>query len=202
MNSGVVFRAVRVASVGAFASLVVACGGARFVPISYEAFQPNLTSYAEKYKDKSVLLYDFANHAENTKYSRYLGKNRRNYGSPNSGPAGIGGRPLDSYFWYCFEKGLTNAGFAVLKDGDPHSHEAPSLRVVLDSIYEDRFVFTVEAVRRGTPIVTRQIDIREPTPASGEDTAHQLEARAYRMMNRSIQAVLSDPEIQKLLAGP
>jgi hypothetical protein len=190
----------------AFALLLCLLAGcatrARWVPVSFERFSPKLSEHTGRFKDKPLLLRDFTNNAQNTQHAVYFGTSkRRRYGNPNSGAFGVGGRPLDVYFWYCFEKALTTAGFVVHKEADPPPNDAPSLRITLVAISETNFTFTAEAIARGMAAANKEFVIEEPPPGQDASTAQALESRAYLMMNRSIEAVLSDPDFLRVLTS-
>jgi hypothetical protein len=207
MNLTVLFRSVALGALGLALLSPAGCmrggsvAGASFVPISYEKFQPDMTPLGDTLKGKAVVLQDFYNRAENTQASTYFNNadQGRTYGNPNSGAFGIGGRPLESYFWYCFEKAFTNAGLTVLKEDSGSGAGHPGLRITLTSIDENRFAMQVELTRKAAVVLTKTIEVSEAPPQPGHDEVSTLEERAYRMMNKAAQAVLADPEIQKEL---
>jgi hypothetical protein len=173
---------------------------ASFVPIAYEDYRPDLGQGFAPLKGKKVRLMDFTNRADDTTQSTYASADKSiTYGNPNSGFAGIGGRSVESYFWYCYQKALENVGMAVGTSSDPTDPAVPSMAITLKSITDQQFVLMVDVTRPGSPAVTKTITISEPAAAPGTPAA-DLSARAYKMMTMSVMAVLQDPEIAAALA--
>jgi hypothetical protein len=165
------------------------------VPVAYEDYRPDLGAGFSQLKGKKVRLMDFTNRADDTSQSTYASVDKNTtYGNPRSGFAGIGGRPVESYFWYCYQKALESIGMSVATSGDSADPAVPSLTVTLKSITDQQFVLQVDVARPGTPAVTKTITIAEP-PAAPTATAGDLSARAYKMMTMSVMAVLNDPEV-------
>ena len=173
---------------------------ASFVPITYEDYRPDLGTAFGNLKGKKIRLMDFLNRADDTSASSYASADKNTtYGNPNSGFAGIGGRPLESYFWYCYQKALESIGMIVTTSSDPSDPAVPNVTVTLKSVTDLQFVLLVDAQRPGSPVVSKTITVTEAA-APPATTAQDLSARAYKMMTMSVMAVLQDADIAAVLA--
>jgi hypothetical protein len=175
---------------------------ASFVPISYEEYRPDFGTSFAGLKGKTIRLLDFVNRAEDTSTSTYFDPTQSTtYGNPNSGFAGIGGRPLESYFWYCFQKAFQVIGVNVLTSSDQAQANVPSLQVTLKSINDTQFSLQVDMQRLGAPAISKPIVVSEPAAPVGQRSSSLLQARAYKMMSGTVQAVLSDPDFSKAISA-
>ena len=171
--------------------------GREFVPIDYENYRPYVGETLKAYRGRSVYLMDVVNRAEDTSLSTYYSPNEKYvYGDPNSGVAGIGGRPLGSYFWYSFQKALLAAGVRVssLERPDP---KAPAVEFTMTSINDARFQWRVQIYDRTNPVFSKNYTITERALGTDELTPVNLEKRAYRMVNTTLVMVFGDPEFKR-----
>jgi hypothetical protein len=174
--------------------------GISFVPISYEDYRPEFGTALGAFKGKKVRLLDFVNHAEDTSQSSYSNPDKSiTYGNPHSGFAGIGGRPLESYFWYCFQKAFEVIGMSVSTSSESAQQGVPSIQVTLKSVTDAQYTVQVEVQRLGAPSIAKPITISEPPMVGAAKTEAGLTARAYKMMTATVQAVLSDPDVAKAI---
>jgi len=176
--------------------------GISFIPVSYEEYHPDFGATLAAFKGKKVRLLDFVNHAEDTSQSSYSNPEQSiTYGNPHSGFVGIGGRPLESYFWYCFQKALEAIGISVSTSSDSAQQGVPSIQVTLKSITDAQFTLQVEVQQLGSPSVTKSIAVSEPALVGAGRTEAGLSARVYKMRNAAVQAVLTDPDVAKAVTA-
>lgn len=155
--------------------------------VSMDNYSPDVVKALSNLKGKQIHLASFSNSAENTKQFSYPSADGRFYYV-------VGHGSVESYFWYCFKKGLLSADIKVLEEspGGP----TPSLMIKL--LYLTDKQFKAEAVvTKGKDFFKKKIEETFEPPKT--DDREELAFQAYRFMDKIIGAVMTDPEVIKAL---
>jgi hypothetical protein len=173
-----------------------------FVPIDYNDYNPTVSNELSWYRGKSIYLMNVINDAQNTSlYAYYSPGDEYMYGDPNSGIGGLGGRPLESYFWYAFQKALLQAGMRVYSMSNPN-YDAPAVQFTMVRINDEVFEWNVEVFEGGGTRATfsENYPIAGPPVDPADRTPERLERRAYDMINKTLAVVFTDPEFRRAFA--
>lgn len=76
--------------------------------VSSDNYAPDAAKTLLRLKDKALHLASFTNSAENTKQFSYPSAEGKFFYV-------VGHGSVESYFWYCFQKGLSSAGLKVIE---------------------------------------------------------------------------------------
>ncbi len=161
-----------------------ACGPA--IGLSSDRYMPDFDAAAlPRYRGQTMVLRNFTNADENTRFYKYPGDGRE-YGGPL----------LTSYFWYCFKTAFTRLGVNVFEDGTG-PQDAPAMEVKLFQISEAGFGADVllTGARGQPPLLKRYVIAGPPIINQGEAA---LEQRAYRMMTTLFWRIVADPQFQSV----
>jgi hypothetical protein len=74
--------------------------------------------------------------------------------------------------------------------------------VTLLSVTDERFQTKVWVQKMEKTVFQKFYTVEEPSPPAKDASPAELSDRAYRMINRLIESVLSDPEFQKVITTP
>jgi len=181
----------------AAAILVAGCTGAKmFVPVDYTEYSAELSGQMGWASGQSIILMDIINRAENTSLSTYSNTSGTIvYGDPRSGPFGIGGRPLESYFWYSIERALNSAGMTVYTGANPKPG-APRVQFILLSISDTEYKYLVQVYKGAAPLWSENYTLTKPALKAAEPDPEQLKQRAYRMTTEMVLVVFNDSEFR------
>lgn len=165
-----------------------ACGptGA-IVRLDYKKFEPSVADN-QLYKGKKVALLMFANRDKDTQKYYYFrtGSNEQFAYETDEW--------LESYVWYCYLKAFRKAGMVVLENVQQPS--VPDFQLTINRLSENYFEYTVN-YRYGRYLFMKTYSVQVDPLTAPIGEANKLEKAAYAMMNKSINAVLNDPEFQK-----
>lgn len=168
------------------AIIVSGCGSAR---VSLMNFEPEFNMDQSVYEGKHVYLMNFENQANNTSIWYYLSPDKKfSYGTDTF---------IHNYFWYSFHAGLVKAGFLVSNLDNPDT-SAPAMWLTLRSITDAKFSVDLTVQLKGITVFAEHYVISEPPLLGDKRTPDNLEKRAYKMTNRLIEIILSDPGFKKV----
>ncbi len=155
--------------------------------VSSDNYAPDVAKALLQLKGKSLRLASFTNGAENTKQFSYPSAEGKFFYV-------VGNGSVESYFWYCFQKGLSSAGLKVIEDSTTGS--APSLMVKLLHLTDKQFKAEV-VVTKGENFFKKNIEETFEPPKT--DDREQLAFNAYKFMDKIMIAVMTDPEVVKAM---
>ena len=170
-------------------------GGTK-VFIKQTAYNPSFeTANLSAYKGKTLYFSSVTNEAADTSIWDYY--------SVDSQFAYEASPALQTYFWDCFIKSFTRIGVrASAAPWGTGTEMAPELQIVLNSVTDQKFVFSVNLIRPGEPAFQKQYTVLSKqytvasTPASTKDL-NELEKRGYRMVDDAFMAIVGDPAFKK-----
>ena len=179
------------------AFLLVGCTGAKvFVPVDYTEYSADLDGQIDWAHGQSIILMNVVNRAENTSLSTYSNTSRTVvYGDPRSGPFGIGGRPLESYFWYSIERALSSAGMTVYTDANPKSG-VPRVQFILLSMTDTEYKYLVQVYKGSAPVWSENYTLAKAGIDAEKPHPEQLKQRAYAMTTEMVLIVFNDSEFR------
>jgi hypothetical protein len=150
------------------------------VYISPDAYKPNIVlNQNKRFLNKRIYMHSFTNSAQNTSLW--------NYYSPDQKIRYETSQPLHSYFWYCFRYAFEEIGVKV----SPYEYGMIEFNYELVSLTDQMFRFNVNLMKNRSTIYQKMYYVVMSPP---EDTSvASLEARAYRLVDKSVEAILNDP---------
>ncbi len=155
--------------------------------VSSDNYSPDVAKALSKIKGKVIHLASFNNSAENTKQFSYPSADGKFFYV-------VGNGSVESYFWYCFQKGLSSAGLKVIDD----STTGPDPSLLVNLLYLTDKQFKAEAiVTKGKDIFKKKIEETFEPPKT--EDREELALNAYKFMDKIIIAVMTDPEVVKAL---
>jgi hypothetical protein len=165
--------------------LVAACApGLVGTKIELKRFSPAIKADLGEYRGKRIYLMNFDSEARDTSMWYYYSPDRKfTYGADST---------LHNYFWYSFEKALHNLGM-IVSNVDRPDPNAPAMWLTLKSVSDAAYTVEVKVQKFGPPIFTKMYTVTDEFVGPDKRTVDVLEARAYAMTNRLIEAVLTDP---------
>jgi hypothetical protein len=189
MNNACYSSPPKFALLAAVSVITATAGCGTTVGLSADRYTPAFDAAPlAKYSGKTVVLRNFENLDNDTTFFLYQGQGRR-YGGP----------VLTSYFWYCFKNSFTKLGTNAVDDTQA-APGMPSMDVKLKHINENNFaVSVVVSGASGQPPLQKDYAIAGPPIADPKDVAG-LESRAYAMMSALFTSIVSDPQVQSLVA--
>jgi hypothetical protein len=158
--------------------------------IELTSYAPTLKADLSQYKGKPIYLINFDNQAQNTTIWCFFSRERQySY---------CGDTTIHSYFWHSFDRALKQIGMIISTESRPDP-AAPGMWMTLKSINDDRFVVEVKIQTRWEPYFTKTYEVAGDASSNIEGTPMQadLEKRVYLMIDRLIEAILTDAEFQK-----
>jgi hypothetical protein len=155
--------------------------------VSVDNYAPEVVKVLAKLKGKQIHLANFSNNAENTKQFSYPSAEGNFFYV-------VGHGSVESYFWYCFQKGLLSADIKVLEETPGGT--TPSLLLKLLYLTDRQFRAEI-VVTKGKDFFKKKIETTFEPPQSGD--RDELAFQAYRFMDKIIGAVMTDPETIKAL---
>jgi hypothetical protein len=163
-------------------------GGTK-VFIKQTSYNPSFeTANLSAYKGKTIYFSSVTNNAANTSIWDYY--------SADSKYAYEATPALQTYFWDCFVKSFNRIGVRALAyPGSAGTETAPELQIVLNSVTDQKFDFTVNLIRPGESTFQKGYTVESP-PAGTADLA-ELEKRSYRLVDDAFTAMVRDPEFRK-----
>ena len=153
------------------------------VYIKQAHYSPRFSADLRAYRGMRVYLMNVVNQANDTTIWYYY--------SPKRKFTYEGAPTLQSYFWYSFNKALMALGMRVSRVDNPDPN-APAVQFTMRSISDRQFVFHVEIQKRGVTTFQKGYTIAEPPLPPAMRNVANLEARAYRMITRTIEVVFGD----------
>lgn len=161
-------------------------GGGTKVFLKQTSYNPSFeTANLSAYKGKTIYFSSVTNNAANTSIWDYYSAAPPRY-AYEATPA------LQTYFWDCFVKSFNRIGVRVLASPWIAGTEtAPELQIVLNSVSDQKFVFTVNLIRPGESTFQKEYTVESP-PAATTDLA-ELEKRGYRLVDDAFLAMVGDP---------
>lgn len=157
------------------------------VKVSADNYAPDVAKALLHLKGKGLHLADFTNGAENTKQFSYPPADGKFFYV-------VGHGSVESYFWYCFQKGLSSAGLKAIENSTTGS--TPSLTVRLLYLTDKQFKAEVVVIK-GKNSFKKNIEETFEPPKT--DDREQLAFNAYKFMDKIIIAVMTDPEVVKAM---
>ena len=179
------------------AVLLVACflaltgcprGGTK-VFIKQTSYNPSFeTANLSAYKGKTLYFSSVTNNAANTSIWDYY--------STDSQYAYEASPSLQTYFWDCFIKSFHRIGVKTLvTPWSAGTETAPELQIVLNSVSDQKFVFSVNLIKPGQSTFQKEYTVESP-PAGTADPA-ALEKRGYRLVDAAFAEMVGDPGFRK-----
>jgi hypothetical protein len=164
-------------------------GGGTKVFIKQTSYNPSFaTANLSAYKGKILYFSSVTNNAANTSIWDYY--------SVDSLYAYEASPALQTYFWDCFVKSFNRIGVRTLvAPWTPGTETAPELQIVLNSVTDQKFVFSVTLIKPGDSTFQKEFTVETP-PAGTADLA-ELEKRGYRLVDDAFMAMVGDPEFRK-----
>jgi hypothetical protein len=163
-------------------------GGTK-VFIKQTSYNPSFaTANLSAYKGKTLYFSSVTNNAANTSIWDYY--------SADSQYAYEAAPALQTYFWDCFVKSFNRIGVTtIVTPWTAGTETAPELQVVLNSVSDQKFVFSVTLIKPGGSTFQKEFTVETP-PAGTADLA-ELEKRGYRLVDDAFMAMVGDPEFRK-----
>jgi hypothetical protein len=174
---------------GIFLCALAACAsvGVQGPKIELKRYAPAFTADLSEYKGKPIYLMNFDNQANDTTVFNYF--------SPDKKFSYVGDSTIHNYFWYAFEKALKNIGM-IVSNMDKPDPGAPAMWITLKSVTDMVFTVEVKIQKLDSLSFTKVYAINEAALSPGERTPENLEKRAYKMTNKLLDTVLTDPEFK------
>lgn len=170
---------MKFAVVLSFIFLFSTLGCATKVYLNPDAYKPNIAlNQNKRFLNKKIYMRYFTNSAQNT--SRYA------YYSPDERIRYEANQPLDSYFWQCFRYAFNEIGVVV----SPYEYGMIEFNYELVSLTDQLFRFNVNLTKNRSTIFQKLYTVAVNTQ---EDAAASLEARAYKLVDKSFEAFINDP---------
>ena len=163
-------------------------GGTK-VFIKQTSYNPSFgTANLSAYKGKTLYFSSVTNNAANTSIWDYY--------STDSQYAYEASPSLHTYFWDCFIKSFNQIGVRTLvTPWSAGTETAPELQIVLNSVSDQKFVFSVNLLKPGESAFQKEFTVESP-PAGTADIA-ELEKRGYRLVDAAFMAMVGDPGFRK-----
>lgn len=163
-------------------------GGTK-VFIKQTSYNPSFaTANLSAYKGKTLYFSSVTNNAANTSIWDYY--------SVDSQYAYEATPALQTYFWDCFVKSFNRIGVRALAyPWTAGTETAPELQIVLNSVSDQKFVFTANLIKPGESTFQKEFTVEAP-PAGTADLA-ELEKRSYRLVDDAFMAMVGDPGFRK-----
>ena len=157
--------------------------------IKQTSYNPSFeTANLSAYKGKTVYFSSVTNSAANTSIWGY-----------NSADAQFtyeASPTLHTYFWDCFIKSFNRIGVHTLvTPWSAGTETAPELQIVLNSVSDQKFVFSVNLFKRGQSTFQKEYTVE--SSAAGTADPAELEKRGYRLVDAAFAAMAGDPEFRK-----
>jgi hypothetical protein len=164
-------------------------GGGTKIYLKQTSYNPSFeTANLSAYKGKTLYFSSVTNQAADTSIWDYY--------SVDSQYAYEAAPALQTYFWDCFIKSFNRIGVrASAAPWSAGTETAPELQIVLDSVTDQKFVFSVNLTRPGEPAFQKQYTVVSK-PASTNDL-NELEKGGYRMVDDAFMAMVGDPAFKK-----
>jgi hypothetical protein len=165
------------------------CRGGTKVFIKQTSYNPSFaTANLSAYKGKALYFSYVTNNAANTSIWDYYSADTKY--AYEASPA------LQTYFWDCFVKSFNRIGVITLASAGPAGTETtPELQIVLNSVSDQKFVFTANLIKPGESTFQKEFTVETP-PAGTADLA-ELEKRSYRLVDDAFMAMVGDPAFRK-----
>jgi hypothetical protein len=171
--------------------LLTACATAqkKTIDVPIKQYTPAFTADLTEYKGKRIYLMNFYNQAKDTTIGYYF--------SEDGKYAYSGESVILNYFWYSFEKALIKLGMFVSNMDKPDPY-APAVWMTLKSISDARFEVEIKIQKYvyGT-LFTKNYIVAGEDIKPEERIPENMEKRAYRMTNKLIETILTDPDFKK-----
>jgi hypothetical protein len=163
-------------------------GGTK-VFIKQTVYNPSFeTANLSAYKGKTLYFSSVSNNAANTSIWDYY--------STDSLYAYEASPSLQTYFWDCFIKSFNRIGVKTLvTPWSAGTEAAPELQIVLNSVSDQKFVFSVNLLKPGESTFQKEFTVESP-PAGTADLA-ELEKRGYRLVDAAFTTMVGDPGFRK-----
>lgn len=142
---------------------------------------PNLAAY----KGKAVYFPSVTNQANDTTIWSYYSADKKYYYEAT--PA------LQTYVWDCFVKAFNRIGVRAL--ATPAMESTKELNVILNSVTDQKLVFSVTLTPLGESAFQKQFTVEAP-PVETSDLK-ELEMRSYRLIDSAFLTMVTDPEFRK-----
>lgn len=179
--------------------LIAACG-----PSTSQVVVLNRDDYASQidparypqYKGKIIMLNSIVENSKNTSNFAYYNP-EKTFGHSlfYSTPGRNLPQPLASYLWYVLQKGFGSAGIKIVADETSFDAE---MTITINSITDEEVKFDVLTIGNNSLKTQKSYVTTMPKAPSLESPV--LEKRAYKMHDKMIEAILDDPDMQKVIA--
>ena len=171
------------------------CNQYHYVYLRSDSYLPDIQKAASSgYHGKSVVLGDIYNRAANTYITGYYsGAGLMIDESKLVYETGI----VESYFWYCMQKALNQAGITVYTV-DQARPGLPVISLVLNSVSDTEFRFTMQFAKTGRPVYEHEFTVSAGPPPKGNASDETLMQWSYQTMNKAVEAILKDPGLKRL----
>ena len=160
--------------------LFSALGCATKVYLNPDVYKPNIVlNQNKRFLNKKIYMRYFTNSAQNT--SRYA------YYSPDERIRYETNQPLDSYFWQCYRYAFDEIGVAV----SPYEYGMIEFNYELVSLTDQLFRFTVNLTKNRSTVFQKMYTVA--VNSQEDPSVLSLEARAYKLVDKSFEAFINDP---------
>jgi len=184
-------QAVRAVSILIIVALFV-CGCASpkaYVQLNQYKYIPSISAANfPGLKGTQLNLLNFTNAALNTNIFHYYSPDRSvYYEAPQF---------LSSFLWYVFRDAFNQAGVRV-SENMRTIPTVPEFHLIMLSMTDRTFEFRVNVTKDGAPILQKIYTVQMAGANSYDPVV--LEKNAYAMLDKSVAAVLNDPDFVKAL---
>lgn len=105
-------------------------------------------------------------------------------------------QPLASFYWYAYQKAFESMEMTI--EEEKPSYDSPELAITFHSINSQKVCFHVLLISKSKPERTLKKEYCVTIPPPDRNDPAQLEKDAYKMINKTITAILSDVEFQTI----
>jgi len=181
-------RVVGLAALVTFFCLAVAgCGaGGTKVVIQQGVYNPAVDApNLAAYKGKIIYFPSVTNQANDTTVWAYYSADKKYYYEATPS--------LQTYVWDCFVKAFNRIGVRAL--AMPVMESPKELNVVLNSVTDQKFVFSATLTTPGETSFQKQYTVDAPPTAATDLKA--LETRSYKLVDAAFLAMVTDSDFRK-----
>lgn len=185
---GRMFSRTRVAGFLSCLFIVACAAGMEGTKVDLQRYAPAFSADLAAYRGLRVNLPDVDNQADNSTLWYYYSQDRRFAYGANS--------TVSNYFRYAFEKSLLGLGM-VVSSTEKSVPRAPALWLTLRSVSEENYVVDVKIQEADWVFFLKTYEVPGDPVEPAQRTPDTLEKRAYRMTNKLVETVLTDPEFKR-----
>lgn len=161
--------------------MLTALGCTTKVLINPDSYKPNISLDQQKrFTGKKIYMASFTNSAQNT--------STWNYYSPDKKIRYDTNQSLQSYFWFCFRYAFEEIGITIA----PYEYGMIEFQYEMVSLTDQLFRFNVNLTRNRATIFQKMYSVSMSAPE--DKSVPALEARAYKLVDKSFETIMNDPQ--------